>query len=79
MEIILDADKMQDKEGAQKYLKEMLDFPEYYGGNLDALYDCLTDCGEKLNIIILNHMNMNAYGMKILKILQHADVEVELR
>ena len=24
-------------------LKRDLDFPDYYGGNLDALFDCLTD------------------------------------
>lgn len=24
-------------------LKQDLDFPDYYGGNLDALFDCLTD------------------------------------
>ena len=24
-------------------IKNALDFPDYYGGNLDALHDCLTD------------------------------------
>ena len=31
------------KEGGHDYLMEALDFPEYYGKNLDALYDCLTE------------------------------------
>ena len=26
-----------------KILKESLNFPDYYGGHLDALFDCLTD------------------------------------
>jgi ribonuclease inhibitor len=26
-----------------EYLMEMLPLPDYYGRNLDALYDCLTD------------------------------------
>lgn len=30
-----------------------LDFPDYYGGNLDALWDCLTDIlGDWAEIII---------------------------
>lgn len=41
--VYLDAREFVDKEASHLYLKEMLDFPEYYGANLDALYDCLTD------------------------------------
>lgn len=29
-----------------------LDFPEYYGRNLDSLYDCLSDVSEEVEIII---------------------------
>lgn len=29
-----------------EYLKDKLDFPDYYGRNLDALYDCLTEICE---------------------------------
>ena len=43
MKYVLDAEKMQTREEMHEYLKEVLEFPEYYGGNLDALYDCLTD------------------------------------
>ena len=41
--VYLDTREFTDKESSHAYLKEMLDFPIYYGGNLDALYDCLTD------------------------------------
>ena len=41
--VYLDARQFTDKVASHDYLKEMLDFPEYYGANLDALYDCLTD------------------------------------
>ena len=40
--IYLRAGFMCEKELAHEYLQEMLELPEYYGKNLDALYDCLT-------------------------------------
>ncbi len=36
------------------YLKKILKFPDYYGENLDALYDCLTDIGTDTEIILSN-------------------------
>ena len=37
--------KLLERETAHPYLKEMLGFPPYYGANLDALHDCLTQLG----------------------------------
>lgn len=34
-----------------KYIKEALDFPDYYGENLDALYDCLCDLDCEIHFI----------------------------
>ena len=35
-------------------IKKSLDFPDYYGGSLDALWDCLRDMvGEPIHIEIL--------------------------
>ena len=36
------------------YLKEVFDFPEYYGKNLDALYDCLCEIGVDIEIVLIN-------------------------
>jgi ribonuclease inhibitor len=41
--IILDLTQPQSVPELHQYLVESLDFPEYYGANLDALYDALTD------------------------------------
>ena len=30
-----------------------LDFPEWYGHNLDALHDCLTEIGKETEILLL--------------------------
>ena len=34
------------------YLQYKLNLPAYYGKNLDALYDCLTDLAEDTKIIV---------------------------
>ena len=48
-EIVLYGEEM--KENPHEYIKEKLDFPEYYGENLDALFDCLTEISNKTIII----------------------------
>lgn len=41
-EITLDITTFEEKISLHRYLKETLDFPFYYGANLDALFDELT-------------------------------------
>ena len=45
-------------------IKEALNFPDYYGGNWSALWDCLTDMyGEPIHIVILGLENIkNRFG-----------------
>lgn len=54
MVIELDGREMRDRAATHDYLKEQLHLPDYYGRNLDALYDLLTECGEE-RTILLNH------------------------
>ena len=42
---IIEIDGKSIKKDGHKYLKKVFNFPDYYGNNLDALYDCLTDIG----------------------------------
>ena len=44
--IYLRAGFMCEEELAHEYLQEKLEFPEYYGKNLDARYDCLTSFSD---------------------------------
>ena len=41
-DITLDLTPFEEKISLHRYLKETLDFPFYYGANLDALHDELT-------------------------------------
>lgn len=74
--IILDALMMEEVEATHKYLKEMLKLPEYYGFNLDALYDCLTDeCSATLTI--RNSEEAGAYFNRVLEVMLDAQEENE--
>ncbi len=44
--VLLDFSVPQTQEKTQEYLAEKMGFPDYYGKNLDALYDELTSIGE---------------------------------
>ena len=41
--ITLKLDKFSKKEELHSYLKKKMKFPDYYGENLDAIFDYLTD------------------------------------
>lgn len=43
MQITIDLTDIRDKESFHDRIQEALDCPAYYGRNLDALYDVLTD------------------------------------
>ena len=45
--VILDGESILTRDDLHKALREGLAFPEWYGNNLDALHDVLTDCREK--------------------------------
>ncbi|MCI7796807.1 MAG: barstar family protein [Lachnospiraceae bacterium] len=50
--VTLDFGACSGKEEIQAYLKEAFGFPEHYGNNLDAFFDCLTDVDEDIKIVI---------------------------
>ncbi|MEY8339164.1 barstar family protein [Lachnospiraceae bacterium 62-35] len=51
--ILLDFRMIKTREQVHEYLAERLDFPYYYGKNLDSLYDMLTDINEDVCLEIV--------------------------
>lgn len=73
-EYLLDFSNITTKEDVQEFIYDVLNFPEYYGKNLDALYDCLTDmskCSITLTGIDVLY-DMGDYGKKLIKVFQNA-------
>lgn len=75
--VILNGKRMVTKEKAHAYLKRKFDFPDYYGRNLDALWDLLSVWDKELEIVILNKAdiieNLEGYGNSLLKLFDELD------
>ena len=52
--VILDGNEIISMSDIHNLFAEELDFPQWYGKNLDALYDCLSDVTEEVEITIEN-------------------------
>ena len=77
--IILDAAAMTDRAAAHAYLAERLNLPEYYGRNLDALFDLLSTREEEARLVVENASalagNLGPYGRALLGALEDAAAE----
>ena len=65
--IILDGALLTERTAAMDILTETLSLPEWWGRNLDALYDCLTDCDPPRHLTLRNRAALgellDAYGV----------------
>ena len=52
-EIIIDCSPIRTKDDLHRMFRDALSFPDWYGNNLDALYDCLTDL-RNIHLILEN-------------------------
>ena len=74
MEYTIDALKENERKEAHEYLKEVFSFPEYYGKNLDALFDCLGEMRID-RITIINSEKGENYFYSVLDVINDLGIE----
>mgnify|MGYP003441306555 FL=1 len=56
----LDLSVIQTKEELMEWLRKSFDFPSYFGGNWDAVEECLYDsCAEDTEILLMNEDDLS--------------------
>lgn len=76
--ITLDGSRMTDRAAIHAELKTKLKLPDYYGGNLDALNDCLGERRERELIVLTDAADFledsGDYGVGMIRVfLEHGD------
>ena len=73
--ITIDCTLIPDKAALHQALAQALHFPNYYGNNLDALYDCLTDILEDTTLILQQFNSMGIFRGGFQAVLEEAEQE----
>ena len=75
---ILDGAMMDTKEHAHQHLRTQMGFPAYYGNNLDALYDCLTELTGEVRLYRATALrrSLPGYAEKILRVFDDAQSDL---
>lgn len=80
--IIVDGRLSKDKNEFHTHLKEVFSFPDYYGCNLDALYDCLLDISKETEIVLtyfdVLEENLGEYAVALFHTFKDAAEENDL-
>jgi len=74
--VILDGAVCAERAAAMAALETALELPDWWGGNLDALHDCLWECGEVF-IVVKNHRALleTPFGRSLWRVLTDAAAE----
>ena len=73
--VTLDGTTAPTKEALHQHLARELAFPDWYGGNLDALFDCLTAVSEEVTITLVEAAlteSLGPYAQRVEKVLTRA-------
>ena len=73
--VTVDCTQIADKAALHRALARELHFPDYYGNNLDALYDCLTDIQEETTLALPGFHSMGSFRAGFQAVLEEAEQE----
>ena len=73
--IILDCSQIPDAPALHRALKEALGFPDFYGHNLDALHDCLTEISEETSLTLNGFDSLGSFRTGFRIVLNAAEEE----
>ena len=80
--IVLEGRRMTDRQAMHGELKQKLSLPDYYGGNLDALNDCLGERSERELVVIEDAGTLleadGTYAAKLLRVFSDNGLQVLL-
>ena len=73
-EKVIDCNCICTKEDLHRIFREALSFPDWYGNNLDALHDCLTEISGKVRLLDWEtaEARLGAYGARAKKVIAAA-------
>ncbi len=73
----LDGGLLKNREDAMEFLGNALCLPEWWGRNLDALHDCLTDLDRPVRLELRHRERMEAtrFGRTLLRVLRDSASE----
>ncbi|XBW81090.1 barstar family protein [Bacillus velezensis] len=80
--VIIDGKDVTSTETLHRILKDQLDFPDFYGENLNALWDCLTGWIELPLTLVWKNFDISQKELgsdadNVLRILKKAQAELD--
>ncbi len=80
-EFIIDGRKMTTQDELFKHLSELMWFPNYFGNNIDALWDILTQVSDETEIHFINVDifldEMDTYALKVIRMFKMLDYQMD--
>lgn len=75
-EIVINCAAIDSREALHRIFADALSFPEWYGRNLDALYDCLTGISVQTQVRLLDweiaEARLGKYGLSAKNVIAKA-------